>query len=92
MPNLDDTLQPLIGREVVLDMNCPFVYAGTLVEFNERDLVLEKADVHDLSDSSTTRERYVIETRQHGIRANRQRVIVRREVVVSLSALEDVIL
>lgn len=92
MPNLNQTLQPMIGRVVVLDMNCPFVYMGTLIEFNERQLVLEDADVHDLRDSSTTRERYVIETRQHGIRANRQRVVVCREFIVSISELQDVIL
>ena len=49
-------LQQLIGQVVVLDVQAPFVYVGTLREFDHRYLVLTDADVHDLRDTTTTRD------------------------------------
>ncbi|MCH8244092.1 MAG: hypothetical protein IH897_16000 [Planctomycetes bacterium] len=54
--------------------------------------ILEDADVHDLRDTTTTRELYVVEAKRLGIHANRQRVLVRRDEVASLAALDDVLL
>ncbi len=84
-------LADLVGRIVVLDVVSPYVYIGRLTGCDSRYAILEDADVHDLRDTSTTRERYVVDTRQHGIRANRTRVLVRLDQIVSLSALDDVI-
>lgn len=81
----------LIGRDVVLDASGTYVYLGRFAGEDAGYLVLEQADVHDLRDTSTTRELYVLEARRLGVRANRSRVYVRREQVVSLSALEDVV-
>ena len=81
----------LIGREVVLDVASPFVYVGTLAAYDEAHFVLQDADVHDLRDTTTTREMYVLDSKRHGVRANRDRVFVRRQEVVSLSSLDDVI-
>jgi hypothetical protein len=44
-----------------------------------------------LRDTTTTREMYVVDSRRVGIRANRDRVLVRIGEIVSLSALSDVI-
>lgn len=88
MPDLCDQLQ---GREVVLDVNGMYVYLGTLTEWDDKYLTLEPADVHDLRDTATSRERYILDSRQHGIRVNRRRVHVRWSEVVSLSALDDVL-
>jgi len=84
-------LESLIGREVVLDMIPPYVYLGTLVASDDRFLTLEKADVHDLRDTSTTRELYIIDAKRHGIRPTRDRVFVRLADTVSISALADVV-
>jgi len=81
----------LMGREVVLDVVAPYVYVGRLTGMDARYLVLEQADVHDLRDTNTNREVYVLDSRRYGVRANRARVLVRREEVVSLSLLEDVV-
>ena len=86
-----DLIRALINRQVVIDVSSPFVYAGTLVGQDDRYLVLEDADVHDLRDTATNRELYVFEIKQLGINSNRRRVLVRREEVVSLAALDDVI-
>jgi hypothetical protein len=91
---MDDTsfsLEKLVGREVVIDVVSPYVYLGRLTGFDAKYIVLEQADVHDLRDTTTTRELYVIESKRLGIRANRERVLVRIGEIVSLSALDDVI-
>ncbi|MBQ17014.1 MAG: hypothetical protein CMJ65_07815 [Planctomycetaceae bacterium] len=91
MADLDAALTQLRGRVVVIDVEAPYVYTGTLAELDTQHFVLENADVHDLRDTPTTRELYVLETRLHGVRANRQKVLVRRDQVLSISALDDVI-
>lgn len=84
-------LQALRGQVVVLDLASPYVVVGSLVGEDDRYLVLDDADMHDLRDSSTTRELYVIDVRRHGLGPNRRRVLVSRSDVVGLSLLEDVI-
>ena len=91
MSDPDAILAELQGQLVVIDVEAPYVYTGTLAELDRQHLVLENADVHDLRDAGTTRELYVLETRMHGVRANRQKVLVRRDQVISISALDDVI-
>lgn len=88
---MSDLCDRLRERDVVLDVNGMYVYLGTLTDWDEKYLTLEPADVHDLRDTATSRERYILESRLHGIRANRQRVHVRWDEVVSLSALADVL-
>jgi hypothetical protein len=90
-PDSSDALSPLQGREVVLDLASPYLVIGTLTGEDHRYLIVDDADVHDLRDSHTTRELYVLDTRKHGIRANRSRVLVNRADVVSVSALADVL-
>jgi hypothetical protein len=84
-------LQQLVGRVVVLDVQAQYVYVGLLREFDHRYLVLADADVHDLRDTTTTRDLYVLAARRHGVNVNRREVLVNRDQVVSLSALKDVL-
>jgi hypothetical protein len=84
-------LPDLIGHEIVLDLRSRYVVAGTLVAVSEEGLVLTEADVHDLHDTTTSREVYVVQLREFGIRPNRARVLVRDEEVVTVSALADVL-
>jgi hypothetical protein len=79
-----------VGSEVVLDLKSQYVCVGTLIGEDHRYFILKNADVHDLRDSSTTREVYVLDCRRHGLNWNRKRVLVRRDEVVSLSLLADV--
>ena len=79
-------------RVVVLDLASPYVVVGTLVSEDHRYLVLDEADMHDLRDSSTTRELYVLDTRRHGVGANRRRVLVSRTDIVGISLLDDVVI
>ena len=84
-------MEELIGKQVVVDVESPFVYLGRLHVIHVKTLVLKAVDVHDLRDSTTTREVYVREARVHGTQPNRKTVYIRIDKVVSISPLEDVI-
>ena len=84
-------MQEFIGKNVVVDLESMFVILGRLQEVRDKTLVLKSADVHDLRDSTTTREAYVRDARVHGIQPNRNRTLIRLEQVVSISLLDDVI-
>lgn len=81
----------LIGHNVVLDLNSRFVCLGVLVGADREHYVLDQADMHDLRDTATNREMYVLNARKYGIRVNRARVYVRQAEVVAISALSDVV-
>lgn len=81
----------LYGEVVVLDLESRFVCVGTLVEKQHDYLLLSQADVHDLHNTPTTRDQYVLQCRRDGVSPNRQWAWIRAEEVVGLSRLEDVI-
>jgi hypothetical protein len=84
-------LEELIGDRVVIDLRSPYVCIGILVRVDERSLELKNADLHDLRDTETTRERYVVDARATGIKRNRKRVLVVRGEMVAIARLDDVI-
>ncbi len=75
----------------MLDPIGPYIYLGTLINWDPLYLHLEDADVHDLRDTKTTREIYLVDARRLGVNSNRQRVMVRIADVVSISALDDIV-
>lgn len=81
----------LVGKDVVLDTRGPLVYIGRLARVDEHFYEIQDVDVHDMSESQSTKERYVLEARKFGVKKNRRAVLVRKAEVVSLSRLEDVI-
>ncbi|MGH7140857.1 MAG: hypothetical protein ACREHD_34430 [Pirellulales bacterium] len=86
-PAFDD----LFGQIVVIDLSSPYVYLGRLVEARGDFLLLSDADAHDLRDTATTREQYVLAACGHGINANRRWVWVSRREIVGISRLDDVV-
>lgn len=84
-------LQAFLGKVVVVDTDSPLVYLGTLDRVTKDLVYLRDADAHDSRETSTTKERYVLESKRHGLQANRRNVAVRLDRVVSVSLLDDVI-
>jgi len=80
-----------IGQKVVLDLASPYVCLGVLVGYDEHVIELKNADLHDLRDTETTREIYVVQSRDTGIKRNRRRVRVFRREVIAISRLDDVV-
>jgi len=93
-PSLDasDAYRDLYDRQVVVDVRVPTVYIGRLIEANEHFVTLAEADVHELHESTVTKEVYVMESRRNGVQPNRRVVRIKQDEVLSLSALDDIIL
>ncbi len=84
-------MEQFLGQDVVVDVESQYVFLGRLVDLQPGWITLQQADVHDLRDSKTTRELYVLDSRTDGIRVNRKRVVLPTDQIVSVSLLEDVI-
>lgn len=89
-------LDRFLHRRVILDTPGSMVYIGVLESYDDRGYWLRDADVHDRSEGHSTKEEYIsrsFELERTGTRRfNRRRVFVERSFVISISALEDVVL
>ncbi len=84
-------LQEMIGQIVVVEMKSTFVCLGKLTRADDRYLEIQDADLHDLRDTATTRENYVVASRETGVKRNRKRVLVSSSEVVAVARIEDVV-
>jgi hypothetical protein len=84
-------LEDYIGHEVVVDLSSPYVCLGILERLDDLCLEMRNADLHDLRDTETTRENYVVSARLTGIKRNRKRVLLMRAQVVAIGRLRDVV-
>lgn len=84
-------LASYLGERIVIDLRSPFVCIGVLKEAGQDRLLLTEADLHDLRDSPTNRENYVVESKLTGVKKNRKEVVVNAAEVVAVSRLKDVI-
>lgn len=84
-------LEEFVNEKVVIDLSSPFVCLGKLIRFDEHFLELKGADLHDLRDTDTTRENYVVASVRTGIKKNRKRLLVRRAEIVAIAKFDDVV-
>jgi hypothetical protein len=84
-------IKALIGTQVVVDTDSAYVYVGTLDSIGSDYFGIVNVDVHDTSDSKSTKEQYAHETKKVGLRTNRNLTYVRIARVVSISKLDDII-
>lgn len=80
-----------IGATVVVDTDSVFVYLGTLAEVRKEFVILKDADAHDRNDGHANKEHYVMEAKRYGVTPNRKEVAIRRDMIVGLSRLQDVL-
>ena len=91
-PAAPSPLSGYIGQPVVVDVRShTLTYLGVLKEVTSFSVVLADVDVHDIHESKTSREVYVMESRKYGIKANRREVSILLAEVVSVSRLADII-
>jgi hypothetical protein len=89
-PLVSHPLHDFIGQVVVLDTQGPLIYLGTLTQVLPHHILLTDADVHDSNDSRATKDLYLIEARDLGVRMNRKRVMVAAAQIASASLLSDI--
>lgn len=83
--------ESLVGKLVVVDTDSRFVYLGRLDRVEIEFVVMKDVDVHDRRESPSTKEQYIMDTKKFGVKPNRKEVRVRKTLVVSLSALDDIL-
>jgi hypothetical protein len=84
-------LEEFIGEIVVIDLRSTYVCLGTLTKVEPDILELRNADLHDLRDTQTTRENYVVDSAATGIKRNRKKLLLMRAEVVAIARLKDVV-
>ncbi len=84
-------LDGLLNEKVVVDLGNRFVCLGRLVRYDDHFLELKNADLHDLRDTDTSRENYVVAAVRTGVKRNRKRVLLNRADVVAVSKLDEVV-
>ena len=84
-------VEEYVGQRVVIDLSSPYVCLGTLSAADDVFLELQDADLHDLRDTQTTRENYVVASLRTGIKRNRKKVLVARREIVAISRFKDVV-
>jgi hypothetical protein len=83
--------EPFVGKVVVVDTDSMFVYLGTLDRVEDQFVVLKDVDAHDRRESPSTKEQYIMDTKKFGVKPNRREVKVRKELIVSVSLLDDIL-
>jgi len=86
-----DALQHLIGQQLVIDTMSAWLYIGKLDKLQGKCAVLVEVDVYDSSQSTTTKEKYILDSIESGVKVNRSRVYLNLDHVISFSLLDDVI-
>jgi hypothetical protein len=84
-------LEEILGQVVVVDLRSPYVCLGTLKRVDADFLELQNADLHDLRDTDTSREKYVADSHATGIKRNRKKLWLLRSEVVAVARLVDVV-
>jgi hypothetical protein len=91
MSAFTDRTREWIGETVVVDFRSPMLAIGTLARAEDDLLEMHDADLHDLRDTDTTRELYVVKAARYGVQANRQVLLVRLDDVLGVAKLDDVV-
>ncbi len=84
-------IEEYIGQKVVIDLKSEYVCLGTLLRVDEHFLEIKNADLHDLRDTDTSRENYVIASVKTGVKRNRKKLMLFRSDLVGISLLEDIV-
>lgn len=87
---MKEALARYLKKKIVVDTRSSWVYIGILEEILDSSIMLTEVDVNDNGDISTTKECYILESKKTGIKANRLRVFVNLNDVISFSSLDDV--
>lgn len=84
-------IEEMVDQKVVIDLRGPFVCLGRLAGLDEHYFDVHDADLHDLRDTQTTRENYIVSSRRTGIKPNRKRVLIARGETIAISKFRDIV-
>jgi len=81
-----------IGQQVVVDTPYSILYLGTLEKENEDTIEIFDVDVHDMTESLTSKEQYIMEAARDGIKSNRRHCTIKQTAIISISLLSDILI
>ncbi len=84
-------LKEYLNKAVVLDTDSHWLYIGTLKAIEKDCYLMENVDAHDLRETTTSRDNYLIGVKTHGLVINRKMVKVCKEKVMGISELENIL-
>ena len=84
-------LKKYLNKNVVLDTDSHWLYIGTLKAIEKDCYLVENVDAHDLRETTTSRDNYLIGVKNHGLVINRKEAKVIKEKVIGVSRLEDIL-
>ena len=70
---MKNELEQFIKKTVVIDTQSAMIYVGILEKVTSHCVVLSEVDVHDSTDTSTSKERYIFETKTNYTTSIQQR-------------------
>lgn len=79
------------NKKVVLDTSTPWIYIGILEGEDEFYYILKEADAFDTSETSLSKQEYLMMIKKDGVVPNRKEVKVLKSKVVAITLLEDII-
>jgi hypothetical protein len=91
MSAFTDRARQWIGENVVVDFRSPMLAIGRLERADDDLIEMRDADLHDLRDTDTTRELYVVKAARYGVQTNRAVLLVRIDDVLAVARLDDVV-
>lgn len=84
-------LESMVGQKVVIDLRGPFVCLGKLTAYDDHFLEVLDCDLHDLRDTQTTRENYIVSSKRTGIKQNRLRTLIARAEMIAIARFKDIV-
>ncbi len=83
-------LQGYVDKEVVAEIGDGFTVFGTLIDVDDHHLLFADADLHHQGEANSSRDVYALETRDLGIRRNRERLAVPQGRLIAIALLREV--
>ena len=84
------SIEYFLDKIVVVDTDTHWLYVGTLKKIEKEFLILENVDAHNMTESRSTRDEYLVAMKTNGLVINRKQVAVMRGKVVGLSLFGDI--
>lgn len=83
--------EQFLNKVIVVDTNTHFIYIGAVEKTDSDFITLVDVDCHDSDQTQTTKEKYLIDIKKCGIKPNRKKVYIRKQFIISISSLEDIL-
>jgi len=79
------------NKKIVVDTSTSWIYIGRLTGEDGSYIYLEDTDAFDISETSLSKQEYLMMVKKDGIVPNRRKVKVLKSKVVAITLLEDIL-